>query len=58
LADQLLIPLSLARGRSAFRTSRITLHLITNAHVIRRFLPVDIAIDEERGRVTVDPKGG
>ena len=45
LADQLLLPLSLIDGRSSFRTNLVTQHLLTNAHVIRQFLPVDIRID-------------
>lgn len=44
LADQLLLPLALARGQSELRTSKITQHLLTNAEVIRQFLPVTINI--------------
>ncbi len=39
LADQILLPLALAEGGSAFTTARVTRHLTTNAEVIRRFLP-------------------
>ncbi|WP_018233003.1 RNA 3'-terminal phosphate cyclase [Thioalkalivibrio thiocyanodenitrificans] len=49
LADQLLLPLACAGGPSAFRTSEVTLHLLTHAEVIRRFLPVTIRIDGELG---------
>ena len=49
LADQLLLPLAFASGPSAFRTSQITPHLLTNAEIIRAFLPVEIAIDGEIG---------
>ena len=49
LADQLLLPLSLIDGASAFRTNRITNHLLTNAHVIQQFLPVSIVIEGEKG---------
>ncbi len=45
LADQLLLPLSMINGTSSFRTSSVTQHLLTNAHVIKQFLPVDIEID-------------
>jgi len=48
LADQLLIPLAFAEEPSAFRTSKITHHLLTNADIIQYFLPVEIKID---GRV-------
>lgn len=57
MADQLLLPLALADGVSRIRTSAITDHLHTNAAVIRRFLPVGIDIDPERGGsalVTID----
>jgi RNA 3'-terminal phosphate cyclase (ATP) len=60
LADQLLLPAALAKGRTEFRTSRITNHLLTNAHVIREFLPVEITIDGSEGDsgvVTVDGAG-
>jgi len=49
LADQLLLPLAMADGPSALRTSSATLHLLTNAEVIRRFLPIEIDIDGPLG---------
>lgn len=58
LADQLLLPLAFAACPSAFRTSRITAHLLTHADVIRRFLPVEISIEGalgEPGTVRVRP---
>ena len=48
LADQLLLPLAVIHERSIFRTNQITQHLITNAHVIREFLP---AKSEIKGRL-------
>jgi RNA 3'-terminal phosphate cyclase (ATP) len=50
LADQLLLPLALAQGESALTTARITGHLLTNAQIIRAFLPVHIEIEGEQGR--------
>ncbi len=50
LADQLLLPLALA-GEGRFRTLAPTAHTTTNADVIRQFLDVSIAINE-------DPAGG
>jgi len=44
LADQLLIPLAFSEGSSAFITPRVTQHLVTNAAVIRTFLPAEIQI--------------
>lgn len=55
LADQLLIPMALARGGS-FRTMKPTAHMLTNAAVIQRFMDVAIEIEHESGgvhRVTV-----
>jgi len=50
LADQLLLPLALVPGCSEIRTAAITGHLLTNAEVLREFLPVDIAVEGEVGR--------
>jgi RNA 3'-terminal phosphate cyclase (ATP) len=58
LADQLLLPLALAREPSQIRTSTVTQHLLTNAAVIRQFLPVAIELDGPLGRsatVTITP---
>lgn len=45
LADQLIVPLAAVVGRSELRPARITQHLVTNADVVRLFLPVEIVID-------------
>jgi RNA 3'-terminal phosphate cyclase (ATP) len=45
LADQLLLPLALADGPSVLRTSEVTPHLLTNAAVIRLFLPAEIRVE-------------
>jgi RNA 3'-phosphate cyclase len=45
LADQLIVPLAAVDGRSEVRPARITQHLVTNADVVRLFLPVDIVIN-------------
>jgi len=54
LADQLLIPMSLAGGGS-FKTVKSTRHTQTNIETIQRFLPVKFVIEKEEGmtRVTV-----
>jgi RNA 3'-phosphate cyclase len=49
LADQLILPLALASGSSELTTSRVTRHLLTNAEVLRRFLPVQVQISGEIG---------
>jgi len=68
LADQLLLPLSLAngastkgastKGASVLHTSKITQHLLTNAQIIQLFLPTKITIEGELnqpGWVTIEP---
>ncbi|MDQ3688313.1 MAG: RNA 3'-terminal phosphate cyclase, partial [Acidobacteriota bacterium] len=44
LADQLLIPLALARGGS-FTTGQLSLHTTTNIEIIKKFLDVDIIVE-------------
>jgi RNA 3'-terminal phosphate cyclase (ATP) len=56
LADQLLLPLALAGGGS-FSTQAPTAHARSNAALIEKFLPVEIAFEEIKSdlwRVTVD----
>ena len=60
LADQLLVPLALAGG-GRFTTVEPSSHTTTNAEVIRRFLPVEIACRDRGGGlwdITVNPSGG
>jgi RNA 3'-terminal phosphate cyclase (ATP) len=52
LADQLLLPLALARG-GCYRTLPLTRHTRTNIDVIRVFLPVSIETTEEAGGTVV-----
>lgn len=50
-ADQLLLPLALAEGRSIYTVTEVTEHLRTNAQTIRAFLDCPIRIeDPEDGR--------
>jgi RNA 3'-terminal phosphate cyclase (ATP) len=44
LADQLLIYLACAAGKHQLTTSKVTQHLLTNAWVIEKFLPVKFKI--------------
>lgn len=58
LADQLLLPLAMADAPSVLRTSKVTRHLLTNAEVIRAFLPVGIDIAAplgEAGTINLQP---
>jgi RNA 3'-terminal phosphate cyclase (ATP) len=45
-ADQILVPLALASGRSEFTCSAVSDHLRTNAQTIQAFLDREIRIDE------------
>lgn len=57
LADQLLLPLVLAAGPSAFTTVRPTGHLLTNAWAIEQFGVARIAIGRETPcRIRVEPR--
>jgi RNA 3'-terminal phosphate cyclase (ATP) len=44
LADQLLIPMSLAHGRSTFTTHRLSQHTLTNAALVRHWLDAQITV--------------
>jgi RNA 3'-terminal phosphate cyclase (ATP) len=48
-ADQLVLPLALARGPSLFSVTEVTSHLLTNIAVIRRFLERDIHCERTAG---------
>lgn len=52
LADQLLLPLSLAKTGS-FKTGRMSDHTTTNIHTIRQFLDVEIHTIEEDRTTTI-----
>ena len=56
LADQLLLYMAIANG-GYFTTDRISAHTKTNMEVIKRFLPVDFIIEEQRDcfRVSCQP---
>lgn len=51
LADQLLLPLVGTPSTSIYRTGRITDHLRTNAHVVRRMTGRGVDVREESGTV-------
>ena len=59
LPDQLLIPLCLSKATSRILTSKITSHLLTNAEIIRHFLPARIDINGKPGKsglLTINPE--
>ncbi|MFC2094514.1 RNA 3'-terminal phosphate cyclase [Bacteroidota bacterium] len=45
LADQLIIPMALA-GKGSFITSEPSLHTLTNIEVVKKFLDIDVKINE------------
>lgn len=49
LADQLVLPLAFAPGRSEFAVAKVTRHLITNVETVRLFLERDIRIEGSEG---------
>lgn len=49
LADQLLLPLALARGTATYTTHTLTLHTVTNAALLRHWLDVSITVQGEIG---------
>jgi len=53
LADQLVLYMALARGRSTLLPECITEHLLTNIWVIKQFLPVSFNIEKETGKIEV-----
>ncbi|MCK4389721.1 MAG: RNA 3'-phosphate cyclase [Desulfobacterales bacterium] len=57
LADQLVLYMALAKGRSSLIAGTITKHLLTNIWVIEQFLPVRFEVDGETGRVSVEGLG-
>lgn len=60
LADQLVLPMVLAEGRSTLTTTRLTRHLLTNCWIVERLLGTAVEIQGEEGgpgRVTIVGKG-
>lgn len=59
LADQLVVPLALAAGDSAYTTSKITQHTLTSIHIVRQFLETGIEVERrgEGGTVRISGVG-
>ncbi len=47
LADMLILPLALSKGRSRYRTGRITQHLLTNLHVASEIIGCKYSIEQQ-----------
>jgi RNA 3'-terminal phosphate cyclase (ATP) len=60
LADQIVLLMALASGRSVLTTSRVSQHLLTNLWTIRQFLPLMISLEgglDEPGQLIVEGAG-
>jgi RNA 3'-terminal phosphate cyclase (ATP) len=60
LADQLLIPMALAQGKSSLTTNHLTQHTLTNSALLQQWLDVSIRIEGDMGQtaeITVDGVG-
>ncbi|MEA3459390.1 MAG: RNA 3'-terminal phosphate cyclase [Chloroflexota bacterium] len=53
LADQLILPMALAGSPSAFTTSEITQHLLTNIWVVEQFIGAKFEVKSEERKVMV-----
>ncbi len=52
LADQLVLPMSLASGQSGFTACEVTQHLLTNLEVVRRLMGVRAEMKGKRCRIS------
>jgi len=60
LADQLVVLMALADGRSTLTTARVSQHLLTNLWTVQQFLPIRITLEGrlgEPGRLCIDGVG-
>ncbi len=49
LADMLVLPLALSKGRSRYRVARVTQHLLTNLHVVSEIVGCKYRIEQQHG---------
>ncbi|MEN3037649.1 MAG: RNA 3'-terminal phosphate cyclase [Candidatus Kryptonium sp.] len=56
MADQILLPLSIASGVSEFTTPKITEHLKTNMDIIKKFVDVEFKISEFKNSYKIQVK--
>jgi RNA 3'-terminal phosphate cyclase (ATP) len=52
LADQLILPMSLAAGQSGFTTCEVTQHLLTNVKVVQQLVGVKAEIEGKSCRIS------
>jgi RNA 3'-terminal phosphate cyclase (ATP) len=48
LADMLVLPLALSKGRSRYRVGRVTQHLLTSLHVVSQMIGCKYSIEQEQ----------
>lgn len=54
MADQILIFLALAKGKSRVKVEEITDHCRTNISVIEQIIPIEFNIDEDKKEISID----
>ena len=57
LADMLVVPLALSKGRSRYRIARVTRHLLTNLRVVSDIVGCKYNIDNHGGNYIVTVEG-
>ena len=57
LADMLVLPLALSKGRSRYRVGRVTQHLLTNLHVVSQMIGCKYSIEQQGGSYIVMIEG-
>ncbi|MDQ3835456.1 MAG: RNA 3'-terminal phosphate cyclase [Thermoproteota archaeon] len=57
LADMLVLPLGLSKGRSAYRIAHVTKHLLTNLHVVSEIIGCKYSVVQARGSHLVTIEG-
>jgi RNA 3'-terminal phosphate cyclase (ATP) len=48
LADMLVLPLALSKGRSRYRVARVTQHLLTNLHIVSEIVRCKYSIEQQQ----------
>ncbi|MDQ3726820.1 MAG: RNA 3'-terminal phosphate cyclase [Thermoproteota archaeon] len=57
LADMLVLPLALSKGRSRYRVARLTQHLLTNLHIVSEIVRCKYSIEQQEGSYIVTIEG-
>ena len=57
LADMLVLPLALCKGRSRYRVARVTQHLLTNLHIVSEIVRCKYGIEQQEGSYIVMIEG-